>query len=107
MRQRLGGEDSRSVGTTLARPGTQPRSRRTASHHAATVQRGITRREPRGSGKAAARGSTLNRSQVNMTGTMQAAIFEKYGRPFHVTTIPRPAPGPGDVLVRIQASGIN
>jgi len=42
-----------------------------------------------------------------MTGTTQAAIFEKYGRPFRVTTIPRPAPGQGDVLVRIRASGIN
>lgn len=49
----------------------------------------------------------LNRSQVNMTGTMQAAIFERYGRPFRVTTISRPEPGPGEVLVRIRASGIN
>jgi NADPH2:quinone reductase len=38
---------------------------------------------------------------------MKAAIFEQYGQPFHVTTIPRPLTRPGDVLVRIRASGIN
>jgi NADPH:quinone reductase len=42
-----------------------------------------------------------------MTGKMRAAIFEQYGRPFHVTSISRPEPGPGEVLVRIRASGIN
>jgi len=42
-----------------------------------------------------------------MTSTMKAAIFEEYGRPFHVTTMPRPSAGPGDVLVRIRASGTN
>jgi len=42
-----------------------------------------------------------------MTSTMKAAIFEEYGRPFHVTTMPRPSAGPRDVLVRIRASGTN
>lgn len=42
-----------------------------------------------------------------MTPTMQAAILEEHGRPFRVVTVPRPEPGPGQVLVRIRAAGIN
>ncbi|MBO4224188.1 alcohol dehydrogenase catalytic domain-containing protein, partial [Bradyrhizobium neotropicale] len=42
-----------------------------------------------------------------MTYTMRAAIFEHYGHPFHVATISRPEPAPGEILVRIKASGIN
>jgi NADPH:quinone reductase len=39
--------------------------------------------------------------------TMQAAVLESHGAPFRLATIPRPAPGPGQVLVRIAASGTN
>src|SRR5215813_7942072 len=42
-----------------------------------------------------------------MAQTMRAAIFEHYGRPFRVATVLRPEPAPGEVLVRIMASGIN
>ena len=42
-----------------------------------------------------------------MTKTMKAAILETYGAPFRVADIPVPTPGPGEVLVRIAASGIN
>lgn len=42
-----------------------------------------------------------------MNETMQAAILEQNGRALHVTTVPRPIPGPGQVLVRIKASGTN
>lgn len=39
--------------------------------------------------------------------TMRAAILEKHGAPFSVIDLPRPVAGPGQVLVRIKASGVN
>jgi NADPH:quinone reductase-like Zn-dependent oxidoreductase len=39
--------------------------------------------------------------------TMQAAVLEGPNRPFKVTSVPRPKPAPGEVLVRIKASGVN
>jgi NADPH2:quinone reductase len=42
-----------------------------------------------------------------MTKTMKAAILETYGAPFRISDIPVPAPGPGEVLVRIVASSVN
>lgn len=42
-----------------------------------------------------------------MTSTMQAAIAEAPGAPFRITTLARPEPRPGEVLVRIAASGTN
>jgi NADPH2:quinone reductase len=39
--------------------------------------------------------------------TMQAAVLEAYGTPFRITSIARPAPTAGQVLVRIAASGTN
>ena len=39
--------------------------------------------------------------------TMRAAMLETSGGPFRVTRIARPEPGPGQVLVRIAASGVN
>ena len=42
-----------------------------------------------------------------MTSTMQAAIAEAPGAPFRIATVARPEPKPGEVLVRIAASGVN
>lgn len=39
--------------------------------------------------------------------TMQALLVSRHGGPFQLTEVPRPTPGPGQVLVRIHASGIN
>jgi NADPH2:quinone reductase len=39
--------------------------------------------------------------------TMQAALLDTTGAAFHLATVPRPAPGSGEVLVRIAASGVN
>ena len=39
--------------------------------------------------------------------TMQAAVLEQYGQPFRITSIARPVAGPGQVLVRVAASGVN
>ena len=39
--------------------------------------------------------------------SMRAAVLEKAGTPFRLTTIARPVPQPGQVLVRIIASGVN
>lgn len=38
---------------------------------------------------------------------MQAAILEAFGAPFRLARIPRPVPGEGEVLVRIDASAVN
>lgn len=38
---------------------------------------------------------------------MRAAMLEKQDTPFTVGEIARPEPGPGDVLVRVAASGVN
>jgi NADPH:quinone reductase-like Zn-dependent oxidoreductase len=39
--------------------------------------------------------------------TMRAQVLETYGAPFRLTAIARPVAGKGQVLVRIQASGVN
>ena len=39
--------------------------------------------------------------------TMQIAILEAYKRPLRLMQVARPDPGPGQVLVRIAASGVN
>jgi NADPH2:quinone reductase len=44
---------------------------------------------------------------VTLPSTMKAAILEEHGVPFRLATLPRPEPGPGEVLVRIFASAVN
>ena len=39
--------------------------------------------------------------------TMRAAVLDAYGAPFRLATVARQAPAPGQVLVRIAASGVN
>ena len=39
--------------------------------------------------------------------TMQAAVLDAPGAAFRVAPVPRPAPQPGQVLVRIAASAVN
>ncbi len=41
------------------------------------------------------------------TELMRAAVLETFNAPFRVTTVARPAPEAGQVLVRIAASGVN
>ncbi|UPG83901.1 zinc-dependent alcohol dehydrogenase family protein [Luteibacter aegosomatis] len=38
---------------------------------------------------------------------MQASVLDHYGAPFRLASIARPVPQPGQVLVRIMASGVN
>ncbi len=38
---------------------------------------------------------------------MRAAVLTEYGKPLHVSELPDPVPGPGEVLVRVMASGVN
>src|SRR4051794_15738028 len=40
------------------------------------------------------------------TGTMRAAIVQSFDGPLEVQEVPLPLPGPGQVLVRIEASGL-
>lgn len=39
--------------------------------------------------------------------TMRALVLEQHNAPFALRTVPRPSPAPGQLLVRIHASGIN
>ncbi len=43
------------------------------------------------------------------TGTMRAAVFDRYGPPevLYEGRVARPAPGPGEVLVRVRATSVN
>jgi len=38
---------------------------------------------------------------------MQAAVLDDHGTPFRIATVPLHSPGPGEVRVRIAASGVN
>ncbi|MGC4054113.1 MAG: zinc-dependent alcohol dehydrogenase family protein [Paludibaculum sp.] len=38
---------------------------------------------------------------------MRALILEQFGQPLRFTDVPTPVPGPGQVLVRVGASGVN
>jgi NADPH:quinone reductase-like Zn-dependent oxidoreductase len=42
-----------------------------------------------------------------MVDTMRAAVVEEHDGPFRIKSLPVPAPGAGEVLVRIHASGVN
>jgi alcohol dehydrogenase, propanol-preferring len=37
---------------------------------------------------------------------MRAAVLDGPGRPLRITDLPRPVPGPGELLVRLEASGV-
>lgn len=41
-----------------------------------------------------------------MTQTMRAAVLTDHGRPLQVMDVPRPKPGPGKILIRLEASGV-
>jgi propanol-preferring alcohol dehydrogenase len=41
-----------------------------------------------------------------MTQSMLAAVLEHAGQPLRIMSVPRPEPGPGEILVRLEASGI-
>lgn len=45
--------------------------------------------------------------QATHNDTMQAAILDHHGAPFRIAKIPIPQVGPGEVRVRIAASGVN
>ena len=44
---------------------------------------------------------------MNKTDSMNAAVLEKHGDRFRLASVTRPVAGPGQVLVRIVASGVN
>jgi len=44
---------------------------------------------------------------MTIPATMQAAILEAHSAPFRIASVARPEPGPGQVLIRIHASGVN
>jgi NADPH2:quinone reductase len=44
---------------------------------------------------------------MNSHPTMQAALLEAHAAPFRLAAVARPVAGPGEVLVRVAASGVN
>jgi NADPH:quinone reductase-like Zn-dependent oxidoreductase len=44
---------------------------------------------------------------MSTTPTMKALVLEQFGSDLTLTDVPRPTPGPGEVLVRVAASGVN
>lgn len=38
--------------------------------------------------------------------TMRAAVLKEFGKPLQIMQVPRPAPGPGKILIRLETSGI-
>jgi NADPH2:quinone reductase len=51
-------------------------------------------------------GLRVPRETLSMV-AMNAVVLERHGAPLKLTTSERPAPGEGEVLVRIKASGVN
>ena len=49
---------------------------------------------------------TVTRDNAVARATMTAAVVHEFGRPLVVTDVPKPAPAEGQVLVRIEASGL-
>ena len=41
-----------------------------------------------------------------MTGTMRAAVMAGFGQPLRLVDVARPEPGPGQILIKLQASGV-
>lgn len=41
-----------------------------------------------------------------MAGTMRAAVLREFGADLVLETVPRPVPGPGQILIRLEASGV-
>ena len=41
-----------------------------------------------------------------MTGTMRAARVQAFGQPLTIEEVPIPAPGPGEVLIKVVATGV-
>jgi NADPH2:quinone reductase len=44
---------------------------------------------------------------TDVDGTMRAVVLDEFGGPLVVRDLPVPEPGPGEVLVRVAASGVN
>ncbi len=41
-----------------------------------------------------------------MAKTMKAAVVHQFGKPLKIEEVPIPTPGPGEVLVKIVATGV-
>ena len=41
-----------------------------------------------------------------MAKTMKAAVVREFGKPLTIEEVPIPTPGPGEVLVKVQACGV-
>lgn len=47
------------------------------------------------------------RGDLDKTQSMRAVVLDEFGGEFVVRELPVPVPGPGEILVRVQASGVN
>lgn len=41
-----------------------------------------------------------------MTATMKAAVVREFGKPLAIEEVPIPEPGPGQVLIKYEATGV-
>ncbi|MFX7883220.1 alcohol dehydrogenase catalytic domain-containing protein, partial [Acinetobacter baumannii] len=41
-----------------------------------------------------------------MTQMMKAAVVREFGKPLSIEQVPVPTPGPGQILVKFEASGV-
>jgi NADPH:quinone reductase len=51
--------------------------------------------------------TVFNQNDLDRSGTMRAVVLDEFGGALTVRELPVPAPGAGEVLVRVQASGVN
>src|SRR5208337_2720209 len=49
---------------------------------------------------------TSNLQEVPMTKTMKAAVVHEFGKPLRIEEVPVPAAGPGQILVKVAATGV-
>ena len=47
-----------------------------------------------------------NDTTASATDTMQAAVVTEFGAPLSVSEVELPCPGPGEVLVKLETSGV-
>ena len=50
--------------------------------------------------------ATANPDGTQTPGTMTAAVVTEFGKPLRIEQLPLPQPGPGQVLVKVIATGV-
>jgi NADPH:quinone reductase-like Zn-dependent oxidoreductase len=71
--------------------------------------RGARRGSPDTAGGVRLRDQAVRQAPYGEERPMQAVVFHQHGGPevLHVEDVPRPTPGPGEVLLRVRATAVN